>query len=600
MKAGSVLIGAATGGAASGNLQGAAAGASVALTATSNNFLKHQQAAAMQKELAACKAKPKGCTTEESDKIFNNYKQLSDQNIAQVQSCIFTGDTQCVSNQLKDAALPGEVTGTVLSSQQEKVLYGREMNAISGSVTGSRGPNTSDVQLAQQVAQFRQSHCADPGSSACDGQVLDAMQKTQLGALKLTGAALAAGPVASALSKGPAAAAAAAQAVRNCAADPVLCANTVAIVTADAAADGAIGTGALGATAGTAKLAHSADQVAQEAKTAKATEEVAAACTTGACFTAGTLVRTAHGLQSIETFKGGELVLSRHERTGLLGYRRVVATKVTHDQELHEIVVRDPDGSTETFHATAEHPFWVVGKGWLKAALLEHGMPLLGCEDQMLRIVSQHKLQQTATVYNIQVDEHSTYHVGTLGVWVHNANCCDLMQQNSIQPATKGNLSKTKLGQEAISLDTPAVMNPAIQDIRINGDITGIKTENLVNKTLEMDPQVTVLPGTKYSGEKGLDHVIQFVDPADGVTKTMVIDSKQLARSGSTNLDPEAAGGTMQLSDSSIRTVLSRLADDSPAKDAIEKALKSGTLVKAVAYLDKVSGELRIVRVTVP
>ena len=226
-------------------------------------------------------------------------------------------------------------------------------------------------------------------------------------------------------------------------------------------------------------------------------------------------------------------------------------------------------------------------------------MQLIDLQGRPLTVQSQQAAGWTATVYNIEVHEHHTYHVGELGVWVHNANCCEVTQANAIKPSDGGNLSKTKLGQGSITLEPPAIMSPAIEDIRINGDFTGVKTENLVNKTLEMDSNVTILSGTKYAGENGLDHVIQFVDPADGITKTMVIDSKQLAKNGSTSLDPKAAGGVMQLSDQSLEVVVDRL-NGSPAGKAVRDAMDNGTLVKAVAYVDKTTGELKIVRVEVP
>lgn len=46
-----------------------------------------------------------------------------------------------------------------------------------------------------------------------------------------------------------------------------------------------------------------------------------------------------------------------------------------------------------------------------------------------LTVVSQNALERYATVYNIMVDDHHTYHIGELGVWVHNANCCDFTKQ---------------------------------------------------------------------------------------------------------------------------------------------------------------------------
>ena len=87
---------------------------------------------------------------------------------------------------------------------------------------------------------------------------------------------------------------------------------------------------------------------------------------------------------------------------------------------------------------------------------------------------------------------------------------------------------------------------------------------------------------------------------------TMVIDSKQLAINGTTSLDPKSAGSAelgknvMQLSDESLTIISARLPDNSPAKTALDQAQKNGTLVKAVAYVDKTTGQLKIVPVTVP
>lgn len=87
---------------------------------------------------------------------------------------------------------------------------------------------------------------------------------------------------------------------------------------------------------------------------------------------------------------------------------------------------------------------------------------------------------------------------------------------------------------------------------------------------------------------------------------TMVIDSKQLAINGTASLSSTAAGtaelgkNVLQLSDESLTIISSRLPDNSPAKVALDQAQKNDTLVKAVAYVDKTTGQLKIVPVTVP
>lgn len=36
-------------------------------------------------------------------------------------------------------------------------------------------------------------------------------------------------------------------------------------------------------------------------------------------------------------------------------------------------------------------------------------------------------LDSNETVYNFEVQDFSTYYIGEMGVWVHNANCCEVV-----------------------------------------------------------------------------------------------------------------------------------------------------------------------------
>ena len=145
-----------------------------------------------------------------------------------------------------------------------------------------------------------------------------------------------------------------------------------------------------------------------------------------ACFVAGTLIETIDGLRLIETIQQGDLIWSRHEETLEYGYRPVVDTVSFEDKEIYEVVVRDKNGKLETYQTTEEHPFWVVDTGWLPASLLQIGMTLVNRNDEaVLTVVSQSKLNKTDTVYNFEVAEFHTYHIGEFGVWVHNADCIE-------------------------------------------------------------------------------------------------------------------------------------------------------------------------------
>ncbi|STY87917.1 Protein of uncharacterised function (DUF1557) [Moraxella ovis] len=85
--------------------------------------------------------------------------------------------------------------------------------------------------------------------------------------------------------------------------------------------------------------------------------------------------------------------------------------------------------------------FWIKDTGWLKASLLEQGMILLDRNNQEVEVISQYLLpNHTDTVYNIEVNDFHTYHVGRLGVWVHNDGCCGVQQkpiENLSKPLSK-------------------------------------------------------------------------------------------------------------------------------------------------------------------
>ena len=182
-----------------------------------------------------------------------------------------------------------------------------------------------------------------------------------------------------------------------------------------------------------AKIAYEAAKAAgNEAGMKKALNQVASACSGGMCFTAGTLIETSEGLKPIETFVGGELVWSRNDTTLEYGYRPAIATKRTENQSIFKVTVKDSKGNLETLETTAEHPFWIKDFGWLKASLLDAGMILLDRNNGELEVVSQHLIpNRLETVYNIEVEGFHTYHVGKLGIWVHNANCCDVSEASS-------------------------------------------------------------------------------------------------------------------------------------------------------------------------
>jgi len=74
---------------------------------------------------------------------------------------------------------------------------------------------------------------------------------------------------------------------------------------------------------------------------------------------------------------------------------------------------------------TVEHPFYVEGKSWIKAAALSPGDLLRSHDGRSITLESISPTEGIAEVYNLRIAEYHTYFVGSDGwgfdVWAHNA-----------------------------------------------------------------------------------------------------------------------------------------------------------------------------------
>ena len=159
-----------------------------------------------------------------------------------------------------------------------------------------------------------------------------------------------------------------------------------------------------------------------------------------ACFAAGTPLRTPDGSKPIEQFKPGDLVLSRseHDPDGPIE-AQVVEETFTTKAFLSELTV-----SGHTIKTTAEHPFWVRGKGWTECKNLKVGDSLAGEGGRWLEVEAVRDTGEFAAVYNMRVAEYHTYFVGNLDwgfdVWAHNAKCgYRVMSNEEYDQASQGN-----------------------------------------------------------------------------------------------------------------------------------------------------------------
>ena len=143
-----------------------------------------------------------------------------------------------------------------------------------------------------------------------------------------------------------------------------------------------------------------------------------AASTTMKCFVAGTMILTAAGLVAIENVKAGDKVISTNTETLEIAEKSVLETYVRETTELVHLTING-----ELIKTTYDHPFFVKDAGFVSAGELYIGDKLLDSNGNTL-LVEDRKveiLDEPVKVYNFQVDDFHTYHVGENGVLVHNA-----------------------------------------------------------------------------------------------------------------------------------------------------------------------------------
>ncbi|HEX4611864.1 MAG TPA: polymorphic toxin-type HINT domain-containing protein [Urbifossiella sp.] len=140
------------------------------------------------------------------------------------------------------------------------------------------------------------------------------------------------------------------------------------------------------------------------------------------CFAAGTPVLTEHGAKPIEQIEIGDRVWARDESNP----GRAAELKLVEDVFVRESLLWLIRVGGVTIRTTAEHPFWVVGRGWLTAHELMAGDRFVGLDGKEVVVAETQDTGEYITVHNFQVADYHTYFIGSdewaFSVWAHNAN----------------------------------------------------------------------------------------------------------------------------------------------------------------------------------
>ena len=135
------------------------------------------------------------------------------------------------------------------------------------------------------------------------------------------------------------------------------------------------------------------------------------------CFTGDTLVAAENGQKRIDEIKVGDKVWAFNVETGESELKTVTKVYVHSVDEILRLYTDEGDIDT-----TANHPFYVIGKGWVAAGDLVVGDEVFNLDGTTSVVLGSaiEKLDEPVLVYNLEVEDFHSYFVGCVPVLVHN------------------------------------------------------------------------------------------------------------------------------------------------------------------------------------
>ncbi|WP_240958329.1 polymorphic toxin-type HINT domain-containing protein [Streptomyces barkulensis] len=156
----------------------------------------------------------------------------------------------------------------------------------------------------------------------------------------------------------------------------------------------------------------------------RAARTVARSCRRNSFLPETPIVMADGSTKPISEVKVGDRVLAAHEVTGEITVSPV--TDVIIGDGLKDLVTlsvdADGDGRSQQITATAEHPFYAQGRGWVNASELHTGERLMTPEGPVPTVTGTSRTQEIRTVYNLTVAGSHTFFVVADGqsALVHN------------------------------------------------------------------------------------------------------------------------------------------------------------------------------------
>lgn len=135
------------------------------------------------------------------------------------------------------------------------------------------------------------------------------------------------------------------------------------------------------------------------------------------CFTGDTLVAAEDGQIRIDEIKVGDKVWAYNVETGETELKGVKQVYIHETDELLHLYT-----SVGAIDTTSNHPFYVLGEGWVAAGDLAVGDEIYSLDGTIGIVTGSQfeKLDVPIKVYNLEVADFNTYFVGDNAVLVHN------------------------------------------------------------------------------------------------------------------------------------------------------------------------------------
>jgi hypothetical protein len=139
------------------------------------------------------------------------------------------------------------------------------------------------------------------------------------------------------------------------------------------------------------------------------------------CFTAEMLLDTEHGKKRADTIQVGDKLWSRSE----FEPHGPIELKEVEEVFVRTAPIWNVHVAGQIIRTTAEHPFFVVGRGWVPAQMLQIGDMVSTRSGLLVPVEGVADSGAVETVYNWRVEAFHTYFVSGedwgFSVWAHNA-----------------------------------------------------------------------------------------------------------------------------------------------------------------------------------